>query len=92
MSLLYEQINRLLLFKVFKLSMGTRVKNAEEFEGDNSTFTQKESPSSFTASRLNVNDLLKRKENLEKSERRTNIYILSGVVSLVLVIVLILNL
>ena len=72
--------------------MGTRVKNAEEFEGDNSTFTQQESPSPFTASRLNVNDLLKRKENLEKSERRTNIYILSGVVSLVLVIVLILNL
>jgi len=72
--------------------MATRVKNVDAVEGENTTYTRMESPSSFTSTRLNVNVLLKRKEEIEKLERRTNIYILSGVVSVVLVILLILNL
>lgn len=72
--------------------MASRAKNVAELERDDSTFVQGESPRSNISPRLNVNDLLKRKEKVEKSEKRTNILIFSGVGSILVVILVILNL
>ena len=72
--------------------MVSRVKNVADLERDDSTFIQGESPRSNISPRLNVNDLLKRKEKAEKAERITNILIVSGVTSVILVILVIMNL
>ena len=72
--------------------MVSRVKNVADLERDDSTFIQGESPRSNISPRLNVNDLLKRKEKVEKSEKRINVLIFSGVASILIVILVILNL
>ena len=72
--------------------MVSRVKNVADLERDDSTFIQGESPRSNISPRLNVNDLLKRKEKAEKSEKRINVLIFSGVASILIVILVILNL
>jgi len=43
------------------------------------------------ASRINLNDLLKRKEEKEKTDKKTNILIISGVTSAIAVVLLIIN-
>jgi hypothetical protein len=72
--------------------MVSRVKNVADLERGDSTFIQGESPRSNISPRLNVNDLLKRKEKVEKSEKRINVLIFSGVASILIVILVILNL
>lgn len=72
--------------------MVSRVKNVADLERDDSTFIQGESPRSNISPRLNVNDLLKRKEKVEKSEKKINVLIFSGVASILIVILVILNL
>ena len=72
--------------------MVSRVKNVADLERGDSTFIQGESPRSNISPRLNVNDLLKRKEKAEKSEKRINVLIFSGVASILIVILVILNL
>ena len=77
---------------MFRLAMVTRTKNVKELESDDAISIQGDSPKQNISPRLNVNDLLKRKEKAEKAERITNILIVSGVTSVILVILVIMNL
>lgn len=72
--------------------MVTKVKNVKELESDDAISIQGDYPKQNISPRLNVNDLLKRKEKAEKAERITNILIVSGVTSVILVILVIMNL
>jgi len=77
---------------MFRLAMVTKVKNVKELESDDAISIQGDYPKQNISPRLNVNDLLKRKEKAEKAERITNILIVSGVTSVILVILVIMNL
>ena len=77
---------------MFRLAMVTRTKNVKELESDDAISIQGDSPKQNISPRLNVNDLLKRKEKAEKAERITNILIVSGFTSVILVILVIMNL
>ena len=77
---------------MFRLAMVTRTKNVKELESDDAISIQGDSPKQNISPRLNVNNLLKRKEKAEKAERITNILIVSGFTSVILVILVIMNL
>jgi len=77
---------------MFRLAMVTKVKNVKELESDDAISIQGDYPKQNISPRLNVNDLLKRKEKAEKAERITNILIVSGITSVILVILVIMNL
>ena len=77
---------------MFRLAMVTKVKNVKELESDDAISIQGDYPKQNISPRLNVNDLLKRKEKAEKAEGITNILIVSGVTSVILVILVIMNL
>jgi hypothetical protein len=77
---------------MFKFDMASRVKNMAELQRDDTIFIKGESPRSNISPRLNVNDLLKRKEKAEKSEKKANILIFLGVSSVIMVLLVILNL
>ena len=77
---------------MFRLAMVTKVKNVKELESDDAISIQGDYPKQNISPRLNVNDLLKRKEKAEKAEGITNILIVSGITSVILVILVIMNL
>ena len=72
-----------------KLYSGGKAMKVKEAEGDKYGYIKS---AKATGSRLDLNDLLKRREDQKKDDKKINILILSGVLSVAVVFFLILGL